>query len=138
MPLAQITGVTRVNTTFHIAWALLLNERLVSYRWMLRQHETVANDTPDMRPIQEPLALVSDFDNSFRTACHIVYPGTWTQICCWHVMKNVAYNMRMKWNGSLKGRELEEQWRHAVVEKERTLISKKKQSLLWRLWLTNL
>lgn len=106
MPLAQITGVTGVNTTFNIAWALLLNERTESHSWMLRQLRTLADGAMGVSAIQEPLVIISDFDSSFRAACHTIYPATTTQICIWHVMKNVAYHVRMKWHGSLEGTEL--------------------------------
>lgn len=56
--------------------------------------------------IRDPLVIISDHDTAFRAACRSVYPDVTTQLCHWHVIKNVTYHVRMKWNGSLEGTEL--------------------------------
>ena len=53
--------------------------------------------------IPDPLVLISDYDCAFKRAGQSVYPYTQQQICLWHVMKNVVYNVKKKWNGPLEG-----------------------------------
>lgn len=106
MPLAQVTGVTCVNTTFNIAWCLMRDEKEDSHRWFLSRLQEIASRVLD-RPPEKPLVVVSDFDNAFRSACRSVFgETTFLQLCIWHVMKNVAYNIRLKWRGTLDGTEL--------------------------------
>lgn len=102
MPLAQITGVTGVNTTFNIAWALLKDEQEGSHRWYLDQLRRIGT----ARQIRTPMVIVSDLDNAFRGACQEVFPEANTQLCIWHMMKNVAFHIKIKWSGSLKETEL--------------------------------
>ena len=99
-PLIQFTGVTNLHTTFHVAWALLKNERTESFEWAIRQLRLVGeNEGVDL-----PYVCVSDFDTAFRSAFLRVYPEEIAlQLCLWHVMKNVAYNVKVKWNGTLEG-----------------------------------
>lgn len=102
MPLVQITGLTAVNTTFNVCLALMKDEKQESYQWALQQLQQHGRQ----RHIRSPLVIISDYDNAFRLAPVNVFPETASQLCVWHVMKNVAYHIEMKWQGSLEGTQL--------------------------------
>ena len=50
--------------------------------------------------------IISDYDSAFRAARRQVFPEAASQLCLWHVMKIVAYNIKVKYSGSLEGTEL--------------------------------
>jgi transposase-like protein len=58
--------------------------------------------------IPDPLVIISDFDKAFKRAGRSVYGSSQQQICLWHVMKNVAFNVKKKWDGPLEGSVLAE------------------------------
>ena len=91
MPLAQVTGITGCTTTFSVAWALLDNEREESHNWYLDE----LRRTEIGRQICMPAVVISDYDNAFRAARREVFPGSERQLCLWHVMKNVTYNVKI-------------------------------------------
>ena len=99
LPLMQITGITGLGTTFNIAWALLKDEREHSYQWVLSRLQK----TMEEYQVPLPVVIISDFDTALRNALHNVFPQVATQLCLWHVMKNVAFNVKKKWEGTLDG-----------------------------------
>ena len=99
LPLMQITGVTGMNTTFSMGWAVMKGESEECYRWSLSQVGHVAA----AHGVSRPLVIISDYDSAFRAASRIIFPEVPTLICLWHVMKNVAFNIKKKWEGSLEG-----------------------------------
>lgn len=49
----------------------------------------------------------TDFDKALKKAARTAYPNTVKhQLCVWHILKNVAPNVKKLWNGSLEGTEL--------------------------------
>lgn len=107
MPLFQLNGVTSTHSTFNIYWALLGGESAETFYWVLDTIKQVAMDYK----IQLPSVIISDYDMGFQKAAYAVFPtnrlhgqpGTKHQLCLWHVLKNVAHNVKKKWNGSLEG-----------------------------------
>lgn len=85
----QVTGIPHIHSTLNIAWAVMRNDDRESFHWILRQMRVLA----ERENIRHPMICITDYDRSLRTA--------WTQhvplhICVWHVMKNVAHNIRLK------------------------------------------
>jgi hypothetical protein len=104
MPLCQINGITAMYTTFPVAYCLVSGEREQVFSWVLGQLKGLAT----AEGIPDPLVIISDFDKAFKRAARSVYSSSQHQICLWHVMKNVAYNVKKKWNGPLEGSMLAE------------------------------
>ena len=102
MPLVQVIGVTGVNMAFNVSWALLKEECEESQRWYLDQPRRLTM----VRQIRIPFVIICDCDNAFRATRREVFPEAATQLCLWHVMKNVAYRVKLKWHGSLEATEL--------------------------------
>jgi hypothetical protein len=99
MPLCQINGITALHTTFPVAYCLVSGEREEIFSWVLGQLKDIAT----AEGIPDPLVIISDFDKAFKRAARSVYGSSQHQICLWHVMKNVAFNVKKKWNGPLEG-----------------------------------
>lgn len=52
----------------------------------------------------EPSVMISDFDKAFKRAARASFPDTVKhQLCVWHILKNVAHNIKKKWHGTLEG-----------------------------------
>ena len=93
MPLTQFTVVTGIGTTFVIAWALLKDETEPSYAWALSKLQVFSMTDG----IERPFVVISDYEQAFLNACRSVFSfDVSLQICVWHVMKNVAYNVKVK------------------------------------------
>lgn len=115
MPLFQLNGITSIYSTFNVYWALIGNESAEMFTWVLQTVRSVAIDYK----IALPSVIVSDYDMGFKNAAYQVFPtpvvleasgqatpshkGTKYQLCLWHVLKNVAHNVKLKYNGSLEG-----------------------------------
>ena len=78
---------------------MLGDETEESFKWALTQMKNIAEESR----INDPYVAVSDYDRAFRNAHDQLYPQTSLQLCRWHVMKNVLYNVRVKWDGVLDG-----------------------------------
>lgn len=104
MPLLQITGITNLSTTFNVAWALLSDEAEGSFEWAITQLRTISVE----ENIAESYVCISDYDRAFRNAWNAVHPDVFQQLCRWHIMKNVAFHVKVKWNGTLEGTALGE------------------------------
>ena len=99
LSLMQITGITGMNSTFNVAWALIKDERQTSYQWVLTRLQRIM----DEHQIPLPMVIIGDYDTALRNALETVFPRVPTQLCLWHVMKNVVYNIGKKWEGTLEG-----------------------------------
>ncbi|KAI1005343.1 hypothetical protein K3495_g2866 [Podosphaera aphanis] len=95
----QITGITGMNSTFNVAWALLKNERQTSYQWVFTRLQMIMNE----HQMLLTMVIITDYDMALRNALEAVFPRVPTQLCLWHVMKNVANSFGMKWEGTLEG-----------------------------------
>jgi hypothetical protein len=105
LPLLQISDVTCLHSTFNIGYCLLDGEREECFEWLLRVMKELLNS----HTIPEPNVIISDYDKAFKKACRkVLNDGIQHQICLWHVMKNVAFNTKKKWIGTLEGTALGE------------------------------
>lgn len=113
MPLVQANGVNELNKTFNMCFALVSGEKTIDHQWVLTQMrllmtkvdgEEDGEDLPDEQKIDFPTVFVSDKHTPTRNACTAVFgDAVKQQLCLWHVMKNVAFNVKKKWHGSLEG-----------------------------------
>lgn len=116
MPLCLVSGVTPLHTSFLIAWCLLSGKKAESFALVLTQLQACAKehgaicqydrDTDMNAPVwvHEPHVILSDFDKAFKRAARAAYPSIVKhQLCVWHILKNVAHNIKDKWVGSLEG-----------------------------------
>ena len=63
-----------------------------------------ASAARDANWVYEPHVLVSDFDKALKAAARAQFPDTVKhQLCRWHILKNVAFNIKKKWIGSIDG-----------------------------------
>lgn len=54
--------------------------------------------------VYEPYVIITDFDKALKNAITDAFPSiVQQQLCRWHIMKNVAFNVKKKWIGSLDG-----------------------------------
>lgn len=94
-----------MHTTFNIAYCLLSGEREGCFSWVLNTIQSLLTEYE----IALPQVIISDYDKAFKKACRAIFnDGIQHQICLWHVMKNVAFNTKKKWDGSLEGTALGE------------------------------
>ena len=106
MPLLQICGLTCVHMTFNVAYCLLSGEKEDCFSWVLSVLQSLLTEYE----IPPPFVIISDYDKAFKKACRKLFnDGVQHQICLWHVMKNVAFNTKKRWLGSLEGTSLGEQ-----------------------------
>ncbi|KAK5652986.1 hypothetical protein OQA88_9466 [Cercophora sp. LCS_1] len=78
----------------NVAYCLLLSgEKEGCFTWVLRILD-------EAEPISLPQMIVSDFDKAFKKACRQ------HQLCLWHIMNKVAFNVKKKWVGTLDGTSL--------------------------------
>lgn len=100
MPLTQINGVNEVHDTFTVGLALTLKETEDDEKWIFECiNQLICN-----RSISLPYVMISDYHRATKNACSTVLSATVKQqICLWHVMKNVAFNVRKLWKGQLNG-----------------------------------
>lgn len=98
LPLMQFNGVTGLHTTFNIGFALLKDEKTESFEWALGQLMSLGT----REQVERPFVFISDKDDALRSAARNLYPvDVKLQLCVWHVMKNIVYHIRRRWNGTL-------------------------------------
>lgn len=88
MPLVQMVGVTSTNTTFSIGFAIIHNEKVQNYDWVLNQLK--------MRLGHEvyPSVIVTDRDLALMKACTNVFPDSNKLLCRWHIWQNILKKCR--------------------------------------------
>jgi hypothetical protein len=105
MPLLQIVGVTCMHTTFNLGYCLVSGEKEATFRWVLE----VLNSLIQSHQIARPQVIITDYDKALKRALRAVFNDSQHQLCIWHIMKNVAFNTKRKWVGSLDGTVLGDQ-----------------------------
>jgi hypothetical protein len=106
MPLLQISGLTALHTTFNIAYYLLNCKTEDCFNWVFNcMKELLRINDISLRQV-----IISDYDKAFKKACRTSFnDGIQHSICLWNIMKNVAFNVKKKWEGQLEGTALGEQ-----------------------------
>ena len=120
MPLLNISGITGLHTNFPVAFVLTSDETEASFLWSLNRLAFVAKNErmtievedggdkvkrsrwgPRNPEIPSPLTVMSDYDRAFKNAAKGVFKEAQQQLCVWHMMKNIFYNVKRLWNGQL-------------------------------------
>jgi hypothetical protein len=100
MPLCNINGITNLGTTFNIGFCILSYEKEEDFTWLLQQLTALL----DEYYIAYPFVIMTDIDQALKKAARSVLPDDIKhQVCLWHVLKNVVFNVKNKWDGSLEG-----------------------------------
>lgn len=102
LPLMEVTGSTGLNTSFSIAWCLMGSEKTHDYQWVLSQIDSIMS----IHDIDYPNVLLHDYEKALIRAMRTVWPDIPSQLCAWHVGKNVQFNIAKKWDGSIEGTRL--------------------------------
>lgn len=85
-----------------MAWAVIDDEKESSFHWVLECLKELAENNN----IPPPFVMVTDFDKALKNSTAYVYPRLQQQLRLWHIMKNVAFNVKIKWLGSIEGTKL--------------------------------
>ena len=86
-----------VSPACHLAplhYGLVSNEREEGFNWLTEQ----VNARPLEISAPAPEVTITNFDKAMKNAVKRVYPLATPQICIFHVSKNVAFNIKKKWN----------------------------------------
>ncbi|XP_074314702.1 protein FAR1-RELATED SEQUENCE 5-like [Silene latifolia] len=83
LPLVEMVGVTPVEKSFVIAYALVTHESEEKYLWVLRKLKALLNDVVQLN------AIVTDCEGGLLNAIPIVFPDSSHFLCLWHIYSNV-------------------------------------------------
>jgi hypothetical protein len=94
LALFQVVGLTNANMAFSCAFGLINTERQEGFGWLMEQVDSLRGEI-HARP---PKVTITDYDKAIRNAIAVVYPDAQPQLCIFHVNKNVALNIKKKWD----------------------------------------
>ena len=86
-PLVIFSGVNHHNLIVVFACALLVDETVDTYKWVL---ETLL----EAMSKKKPHAVVTDGDKAIRKAIRELFPGTTHRLCRWHLQRNANTNIK--------------------------------------------
>lgn len=107
MPLVLFTGCDNNGITVLLGGALVCDESLESYVWVLNALKAAANVHPDV--------LMTDGDINFARAIEEVFPTTVHVLCRWHISQNILKHLSSAF-GDKMNEFLEEFWRISSLE----------------------
>ena len=90
----QVVALNHLGKAFSCAFGLINNERQEGFNWLMSKVD-------EMRQKAEappPIVTITDYDVAMKKAIAEVYPAAKPQICIFHINKNVALNIKRKWN----------------------------------------
>ena len=90
-----MTGITDVNTHFPIFFALGPEENNEFMDWAISRLRALALQ----HRIPLPLGYITDFSHAERNALMKHFPQSQSQLCLWHIMKNVVKYIKDHWKG---------------------------------------
>ena len=83
----MFVGVNKHFRTCVFGFALLLNEKIDSYKWVL---ETFL----ECMQYMQPTVVVMDGDAAMKAAINICFLDATRRLCGWHLSKNAASNIK--------------------------------------------
>ncbi|KAL5552915.1 hypothetical protein UlMin_040316 [Ulmus minor] len=86
-PLVMFVGVNNHFQTCVFGFALLLNEKIESYKWVL---ETFL----DCMHRRQPAVVVTDGDAAMKAAIILCFPDSTHRLCGWHLSTNATSNIK--------------------------------------------
>lgn len=86
LPFIPFVGVNHHGSTVIFACAVVSDERVETYEWVLRQFLTCMCQ-------KHPKSVITDGDNAMRRAILHVFPNSDHRLCTWHIEQNMARNL---------------------------------------------
>lgn len=81
-PFVVIVGVNHHRKTVPFAVALVTDEKVDTYIWVLRQLLKIAGNVA-------PYTVLTDGDKAMAAAIKVVFPNARHRLCLWHLMRNI-------------------------------------------------
>ena len=94
LALFQIMSIGSLNKIFSCGFGLINDERQEGFDWLMDQVNVLRQEIG----VAPPLVTITDFDTAMRNAIARVYPDAKSQICIFHVNKNVVLHIKRKWD----------------------------------------
>ncbi|XP_057432331.1 protein FAR1-RELATED SEQUENCE 5-like [Lotus japonicus] len=85
-PLVVFSGVNHHNQTIVFAAALVSNEKVETYIWLLEQFLDVMKG-------KAPISVMTDGDLAMKNAIRKVFPRAHHRLCAWHLLRNATSNV---------------------------------------------
>ncbi|KAH9698523.1 protein FAR1-RELATED SEQUENCE [Citrus sinensis] len=86
-PLVTLVGTNHHFRTTVFGFALLANETIDSYTWLLQTFlSTMGN--------RKPVSVITDGDKAMSKAIKTVFTGCIHRLCCWHLERNAQANLK--------------------------------------------
>ena len=86
-PLVIFTGYNHHGETTIFACALISDEKIESYKWVLNMFSKAMYE-------KHPKAIVTDGDKSMRKAIRVVFPNSRHRLCSWHLHQNARVHVK--------------------------------------------
>lgn len=90
-PLVMLVGVNNHYATCFFGCALLVDETIETYTWVLETFLSAMNN-------KRPISIVTDGDRAMRKAIKKVIPEARHRLCVWHLQRNAQSHVRNKPN----------------------------------------
>ncbi|KAL4302916.1 hypothetical protein GQ457_10G007550 [Hibiscus cannabinus] len=84
-PFVILVGVNHYQNTVPFGCALVVNERVDTYVWVLEQLIAAGDG-------YKPLTVITDRDKAMANAISKVLPEAKHRLCLWHIMRNIKQN----------------------------------------------
>jgi hypothetical protein len=86
-PLVIFSGYNHHGETTIFACALICDETIETYKWVLNLFSKAMYD-------KHPKAVITDGDKSMRKAIRVVFPNTRHRLCAWHLHRNAVQHVK--------------------------------------------
>lgn len=80
-------GINHLNKTTIFRFAILIDETIKSYVWLLRTFLSAMKQ-------KKPMSIITDDDKAMLKAIKIVMGGCVHRLCYWHLERNAQANMK--------------------------------------------
>lgn len=127
LPFIPFVGVNHHGSTVIFGCAVVSDERVGTYEWVLKQFLSCMCQ-------KHPKSVITGGDNAMRRAILLVFPNSDHRLCTWHIEQNMARNLsptmlsdfRVLVNAPLEEDEFERKWvefkvKHKVSDENRWL-----------------
>ncbi|XP_059597897.1 protein FAR1-RELATED SEQUENCE 5 [Vitis vinifera] len=88
-PLVILVGINHHHQTIVFGSALLVDESVSTYTWVLETFLDAMNN-------KKPLSVITDGDKAMRKAIKRIFPDSCHRLCAWHIQRNAFTNVHVK------------------------------------------
>ncbi|RVW86593.1 Protein FAR1-related sequence 5 [Vitis vinifera] len=88
-PLVILVGINHHHQTIVFGCALLVDESVSTYTWVLETFLDAMNN-------KKPLSVITDGDKAMRKAIKRIFPDSCHRLCAWHIQRNAFTNVHVK------------------------------------------